>query len=175
MKSFKAVFLGMVLAFVLGLLLMAGVFGPFYSTFFGEAIGRQLAFPTGIFIFAFSFYFGGMIASYRAPSRRLLHGLLVSIASFVVSLVVNLGFFAAIDPSEDPLGGLRTPGTLLFTISMLLVSILASYLGAWRGISLIRYNEQFAPHESRPPKRPTSRRRSEGSGSEGSTGKNSES
>jgi hypothetical protein len=150
MKSFGAIALGMLLSMVIGILLISGIFGPVFSTLFGADIGvfsteagRQLAFPAGLFIFGFAFYFGGMLASYRAPSHRILHGMMVSVVSFAVSMAINVGSVTLMVPEEDPLAGFRSSGMLLFTTGLVAVSVAASYFGARRGRNLYHYNRQF--------------------------------
>ncbi|TCJ16813.1 hypothetical protein E0L93_08815 [Rubrobacter taiwanensis] len=144
MKSIGAILLGMLLSAIIGVLLISGIFGPVFATFFETATARQLSFPAGLFIFGVAFYFGGMLASYRAPHRRVLHGTLVSVASFGVSLVVNLGVVAFSSPAEDPLAGFRSAGIAAFTALLVLVSFGASFYGARRGEELYHYNRQFA-------------------------------
>lgn len=143
MKSIKAVFLGMLLALLIGVLTISGVIGPLFTNLLGEGLSRQMAFPASIFTFMFAFYFGGMLASYRAPSYRILHGTMVSIASFAVSVMVNLSTAAFIATARDPLANFRTPHELLLTVTLLVVSIVASYVGGRRGAALYLYNSKF--------------------------------
>ena len=91
-----------------------------------------------------AFYFGGMLASYRAPARHTLCGVLVAILSFAVSLAVNFGTAVFFETHKDPLANLRTEGQILLTAVLFLVSVVAAYLGARRGKSV--YVSQSGSH-----------------------------
>src|SRR3712207_2228402 len=84
MRSVNAVGLGVFLALLLGLLAVFGILAPILTRFLGLELVGSTALPTSLLVFAaaFSFYFGGMAASYRAPARRRLHGTLVAVVAF---------------------------------------------------------------------------------------------
>src|SRR4028119_921749 len=91
MKSVGAVLIGILLALGVGALLIFGIAAPFFTYFFGPELAST-ALPA-VFVLlaaAFAFYFGGMVASYKAPSHRRLHGVLVGVAAFAISPLVNL-------------------------------------------------------------------------------------
>ena len=135
-----AVGIGVLLALVLGLLVVQGIFAPIFTRFFGLERSGPAALPLVLLVFAaaFSFYFGGMAASYKAPSMRRLHGILVVPVAFVLSLVLNLvlgkGFLPGID-------GARAVGLVAI---FLVVSCAASYVGAVRGEALYVHNQKIA-------------------------------
>jgi hypothetical protein len=82
-----------------------------------------------------------MVASYKAPSRRRLHGVLVGVGAFAISSLVNL---VAPDPtvrSGDPFANLRTPEAFVFTTVLLVVVLTVSYVGAMRGETLFAHNQ----------------------------------
>ncbi len=142
MKSVRAVLIGILLALGVGALVIFGIAAPVFTRFFGPELAST-ALPAVFVLFAaaFAFYFGGMVASYKAPSRRRLHGILVGVAAFAISPLVNL---VAPDPTVrggDPFANLRTPETFLFTTVLLVVVLAASYLGALRGESLFAHNQ----------------------------------
>ena len=123
-------------------MLIFGIAAPFFTYFFGPELAST-ALPAIFVLFAaaFAFYFGGMAASYKAPSRRRLHGVLVGVAAFAISPLVNL---VAPDPTVrggDPFANLRTPEALLFTTVLLVVVITVSYVGALRGEALFAHNQ----------------------------------
>ncbi len=70
----------MLLALLLALLVVGGILAPVLSAVFGLEVDRSLAIPVILplllFVAAFSFYFGGMVAAYKAPGQHRLHGLL---------------------------------------------------------------------------------------------------
>ena len=98
-----AVGIGLLLALVLGLLVVQGIFAPVLTRFFGLERAGPATLPLVLLLFAaaFSFYFGGMAASYKAPFLHRLHGVLVVPVAFVLSLVLNLvlgkGFMPGVD------------------------------------------------------------------------------
>src|ERR687897_2860647 len=103
MRSVGAVGLGVLIALAIGLLVVFGILAPVFTTVFGLELARSSALPITLMVFAdaFSFYFGGMAASYRAPARRRLHGTLVAPVAFIISPAVNLvtgeGMFPGLD------------------------------------------------------------------------------
>src|SRR5215213_9667381 len=139
MKSIMAVGIGVLLALALGLLVGQGIFAPVFTRFFGLERTGPAALPLILLIFAaaFSFYFGGMAASYKAPLRHRLHGILVVPVAFVLSLVLNLILGRGFLP------GVEAPGTLLLVAVFIVVSAAASYVGAKRGAHLYAHNQKF--------------------------------
>jgi hypothetical protein len=140
MKSITAVGLGVLVALVIGLLVVFGILAPVFTRFFGLEFAGPVALPITLMLFAaaFSFYFGGMAASYRAPARRRLHGTLVAPAAFIISPAINAvtgkGMFPGLDTAE------RVSLAAVF----LAVSALAAYVGSRRGESLYAYNQKIA-------------------------------
>jgi hypothetical protein len=145
MKSVTAVGLGVLIALALGLLVVFGILAPVFTRFFGLELAGSTALPITLMVFAdaFSFYFGGMAASYRAPVRRRLHGTLVAPAAFVISPAINLATGRGLFP------GLDTAGAFWLAAVFLAVSFAASYVGARRGEVLYAYHQRFA-RRSRP-------------------------
>jgi hypothetical protein len=125
MRSIMAVGIGVLLALVLGLLVVQGIFAPLFTRF--------------------SFYFGGMAASYKAPSMHRLHGILVVPAAFVLSTGLNLltgkGFLPGVDGA----------GAVLLAVVFLVVSAAASYVGGHRGEALYAHNQKVARRRRQPP------------------------
>jgi hypothetical protein len=109
------------------------------TAFFGMEIATSTAVPTAMLVFAavFSFYFGGMAASYRAPARRRLHGILVAPAAFVISPLINVATGHGLFP------GVEDAVMVLLLAVFLAVSVAAAYVGARRGESLYAYNRQM--------------------------------
>ena len=140
MRSVTAVGLGVLIALTIGLLVVFGILAPVFTTFFGLELVGSTALPIILLVFAdaFSFYFGGMAASYRAPARRRLHGVLVAPVAFVLSPAVNLATGKGLFP------GLDTAWTAVLVAVFLAVSVAASYVGARRGESLYAYNQKLA-------------------------------
>ncbi len=140
MRSITAVALGVLIALAIGLLVVFGILAPVFTRFFGLELAGSTALPITLMVFAdaFSFYFGGMAASYRAPARRRLHGTLVAPAAFVLSPAINLATGKGIFP------GLETAGAILLAAVFLAVSFVASYVGARRGEALYAYNQKLA-------------------------------
>jgi hypothetical protein len=93
-----------------------------------------------VFADAFSFYFGGMAASYRAPARRRLHGTLVALVAFAISPAINLVTGRGMFPDLD------TAGTASLAALFLAVSVAASYVGSRRGEALYAYNQKLPRH-----------------------------
>jgi peptidoglycan/LPS O-acetylase OafA/YrhL len=146
MRSVTAVGLGVLVALALGLLVVFGILAPVFTRFFGLELAGSTAVPTTLMVFAaaFSFYFGGMAASYRAPGRRRLHGTLVAPVAFLLSPAINLS------TGEGMFPGLDTAGPILLAAVFLVVSFAASYVGARRGETLYAYNQKLA--RRRPPR-----------------------
>jgi hypothetical protein len=140
MRSVAAVGLGVLIALAIGLLVVFGILEPVFTRFFGMEIATSTSVPTVLLVFAaaFSFYFGGMAASYRAPARRRLHGVLVAPAAFVISPVINVltgqGMFPGMDDA----------GAVLLAAAFLAVSVAAAYVGSRRGESLYAYNRRVS-------------------------------
>jgi hypothetical protein len=132
MRSIMAVGIGLLLALVLGLLVVQGIFAPVLTRLFGLERTGPGTLPLVLLVFAaaFSFYFGGMAASYKAPSRHRLHGVLVVPVAFVLSLVLNLVLGKGFLPGVD---GAWAAGLVAI---FLIVSCAASYVGALRGQAL---------------------------------------
>jgi hypothetical protein len=144
MKSVGIVLVGILLALGIGALEVFGIIAPIFEAFLGPELGST-ALPAGVMVFAaaFAFYFGGMFASYKAPSHRRIHGVRVGVASFAISPLVNLGASAVTANISDPFANLRTPGTLLFTGVIFVAVVVASYVGARRGEALYAHNQAF--------------------------------
>jgi hypothetical protein len=142
MKSVTAVGLGVLIALTIGLLVVFGILAPVFTTFFGLELAGSTALPIIILVFAdaFSFYFGGMAASYRAPARRRLHGTLVAPVAFAISPAINLA------SGEGMFPDLNTRGAVLLAAVFLAVSFAAAYVGARRGAALYAYNQKLPPH-----------------------------
>jgi peptidoglycan/LPS O-acetylase OafA/YrhL len=138
-RSIIAVALGVLIALAIGLLVVFGIFAPVFTAFFGMEIATSTAVPTAMLVFAaaFSFYFGGMAASYRAPARRRLHGALVAPAAFVISPLINLATGQGMFP------GVENAVTVLLAALFLAVSVAAAYVGARRGEALYAYNRRM--------------------------------
>lgn len=138
MKSVIAVGAGVLLALLLALLVVGGIFAPVLSAVFGLEADRSRAIPVILplllFVAAFSFYFGGMIAAYKAPRRHRLHGLLVVPAAFVLSAGLNLATGRGLLP------GLQGGWGFVLVAVFLLVSVAASYVGSRRGETLFQNN-----------------------------------
>jgi hypothetical protein len=140
MKSVTAVGLGVLIALVIGLLVVFGILAPVFTRFFGLEFAGPVALPITLMLFAaaFSFYFGGMAASYRAPARRRLHGTLVAPAAFIISPAINVVTGKGVFPELD------TAGRVSLAAVFLAVSALAAYVGSRRGGSLYTYNQKIA-------------------------------
>ena len=140
MKSVTAVGLGVLVALAIGLLVVFGILAPVFTRFFGLEFAGSAALPTALMVFtaAFSFYFGGMAASYRAPSRRRLHGVLVAPAAFLISPVINVLSGQGLFP------GMESTVTAALVVAFLAVSVGAAYVGSRRGESLYAYNQRVS-------------------------------
>jgi hypothetical protein len=139
MKSVMAVGIGMLLALAIGLLVVQGILAPLFTRFFGlERTGPE-ALPLILLLFAsaFSFYFGGMAASYKAPSRHVLHGVMVVPAAFLLASALNLALGKGLLP------GIQGTGGLVLAIAFLLASTAASYVGSKRGAEIYAHNQRI--------------------------------
>ena len=144
MKSVGIVLTGILLALGIGALEVFGIAAPVFTRFLGpELVPTALSVVVMVFAAAFAFYFGGMFASYKAPSHRRLHGVMVGVASFAVSPLLNLAASIIAGNGNDPFANLRTPGALLFTGVLFITVLAASYVGARRGETLYAYNQTF--------------------------------
>jgi len=135
-KSVTAVLLGALISLAIGLLVVFGIVAPLFTSFVSPSLARASALPAGVLVcaVAFSFYFGGMAAGYRAPSRRLLHGVLVVPVLFALSPALN---FVA---GQDPFPQFHAPGTALLSAALFVVAAAAAYVGARRGEGLHAHN-----------------------------------
>jgi hypothetical protein len=138
MKSVAAVGIGVLLALAIGLLVVQGILAPVFTRFFGLERGGPAALPLILLVFAsaFSFYFGGMAASYKAPSRHLLHGILVVPAAFILASVLNLALGRGFLP------GIEGAGAGLLEVLFIIASIAASYVGSKRGAEIYAHNQR---------------------------------
>jgi hypothetical protein len=140
MRSVMAVGIGVLLALALGLLMVQGIFAPVFTRFFGLERTGPATLPVVLLVFAaaFSFYFGGMAASYKAPSRHRLHGVLVVPAAFVLSSGLNLLTGKGVLPGVDEAGAVG------LAVVFLVVSAAASFVGGHRGEALYAHNQKVA-------------------------------
>lgn len=139
-RSITAVALGVLIALAIGLLVVFGILEPVFTRFLGMEIATSTAVPTALLVFAaaFSFYFGGMAASYRAPVRRRLHGVLVPPAAFIISPIINLATGQGMFPGADD------AVTVILIAAFLAVSVAAAYVGARRGETLYAHNQRVS-------------------------------
>ena len=137
--------LGVLIALTVGLLVVFGILAPVFTRFFGLEVAGSTALPITLMVFAdaFAFYFGGMAASYRAPSRRRLHGTLVAPVAFAISPAINLA------TGERMFPGLDTERAVLLAAVFLTVSFGAAYVGARRGEAFYAYNQKLPPYHRR--------------------------
>ncbi len=135
-----AVGIGLLLALALGLLVVQGIFAPVFTRIYGLEREGPAALPLVLLVFAaaFSFYFGGMAASYKAPFKHRLHGVLVVPTAFVLSSALNLALGKGFLPGVD---GAWAIGLVVVFI---VVSAAASYVGAHRGEALYAHNQSVA-------------------------------
>jgi hypothetical protein len=138
MKSVMAVGIGVLLALAIGLLVVQGILAPVFTTFFGLERSGPTTLPLVLLVFAsaFSFYFGGMAASYKAPSNHLLHGIMVVPAAFALASALNLALGKGLLP------GVEGRRTLLLVLVFLLASAAASYVGSKRGAQIHAHNQR---------------------------------
>ena len=139
MKSAKAVGIGVLLALAIGLLVVQGILAPVFTRFFGLERTGPVALPLILLVFAsaFSFYFGAMAASYKAPSNHLLHGMLVVPTAFVLASALNLVL------GKGFLPGIESTGAGLLEILFLVASVAASYVGSKRGAQIYAHNQKI--------------------------------
>jgi hypothetical protein len=149
-KSIGVVLVGILLALGIGALTIFGIVAPVFTRFLGpELVSTALPAVVMVFAAAFAFYFGGMYASYKAPSRRRIHGVMVGMTSFAISPLFNLGASAVAGGGNDPFANLHTPGALLLTAVLFVAVLVASYVGARRGEALYAYNQSFIRRQRR--------------------------
>jgi hypothetical protein len=138
MKSVMAVGIGVLLALAIGLLVVQGIIAPVFTRFFGMERTGPDALPLILLLFAsaFSFYFGGMAASYKAPSRHLLHGVMVVPTAFLLASTLNLVLGRGLLP------GIQGAGGVLLAAAFILISVAASYIGSKRGAEIYAHNQK---------------------------------
>jgi hypothetical protein len=138
MKSVMAVGIGVLLALAIGLLVVQGILAPVFTRFFGLERSGPAVLPLLLLVFAsvFSFYFGGMAASYKAPSRHVLHGMMVVPAAFVLASALNLALGRGFLP------GIEGAGAGLLEVLFLVASVAASYVGSKRGAEIYTHNQR---------------------------------
>jgi hypothetical protein len=139
MKSVMAVGIGVLLALAIGLLVVQGILAPVFTRFFGLERSGPAVLPLLLLVFAsaFSFYFGGMAASYKAPSRHVLHGMMVVPAAFVLASALNLALGRGFLP------GIEGAGAGLLEVLFLVASVAASYVGSKRGAEIYTHNQRI--------------------------------
>ena len=135
MKSVMAVGIGVLLALAISLLVVLGILAPILTTFAGWKRSGPEALPLVLLVFAaaFSFYFGGMAASYKAPFRHRLHGVMVVPAAFVLSSGLNLALGRGFFPGVQGAGPVMlmivflavVVGTIVIALFMPLISIIS--------------------------------------------------
>src|SRR5919112_1875000 len=142
MRSIMAVGIGLLLALALGLLVVQGFLAPFSPRVCGPGRPGPATLPLVFLVFAaaFSFYFGGMAASYKAPSLHRLHGVLIVPVAFVLGAALNLALGKGFLPGVD---GAWAVGLV---VAFLIVSAAASYVGARRGATLYAHNQKVMRH-----------------------------
>ena len=133
-----AVGIGVLLALAIGLLVVQGIIAPVFTRLFGMERTGPGALPLILLLFAsaFSFYFGGMAASYKAPSRHLLHGVMVVPTAFLLASALNLVLGRGLLP------GIQGAGGVLLTAAFILISAAASYIGSKRGAEIYAHNQK---------------------------------
>ena len=129
----------MLLALLLALLVVGGILAPVLSAVFGLEAERSraipLILPLLLFVTAFSFYFGGMAAAYKAPDRHLLHGVLVAPVAFALSAGLNLLTGKGLLPGLDSGWSVGLAGLFLA------IAVATSYVGGRRGEALYAHNQ----------------------------------
>lgn len=140
MRSVLAIALGVLLTLAVGLLVVFGIIWPVFEAFLDPELIRSAGWILVLLAFAvaFAFYFGGMLASYRAPNHRMLHGTLVAPATFVISPVVNLASGNGAFPNVN------SSGTAALILVFFVVSALAAHVGSRRGVALHIHNRRYA-------------------------------
>ena len=143
MKSLGAIGRGVLLSLLVGLLLVFGILWPIFEAFFSPKMIREAGWPVVIFAFAcgVAFYFGGMISSYHAPSRRQLHGALVAPVTFLISPAVNLATGKGPFPDAGAI-----PGASFLIVLFLVVAAVAAFVGARRGEALHNHHQKYLRH-----------------------------
>jgi hypothetical protein len=138
MKSVMAVGIGVLLALAIGLLVVQGILAPVFTRFFGLERSGPAVLPLLLLVFAsaFSFYFGGMAASHKAPSRHVLHGIMVVPAAFILASALNLAL------GRGFLSGIKGAGASLLEVLFLVASVAASYVGSKRGAEIYTHNQR---------------------------------
>ena len=138
MKSVMAVGIGVLLALAIGLLVVQGILAPVFTRFFGLERSGPAVLPLLLLVFAsaFSFYFGGMAASYKARSRHVLHGIMVVPAAFVLASALNLALGRGFLP------GIEGASAGLLEVLFLVASVAASYVGSKRGAEIYTHNQR---------------------------------
>jgi len=130
------VLLGVFVTLVLETLVVLGIMGPLFEVLLpaNPSAGAVWGAILLVVPVAFSFYFGGMAAGYRAKSWHALHGLAVVLVLFVVSPALNL---LALYSQQDPLPQIRG----LQTVVIFAVAAISAYVGARRGKGFYEYNQ----------------------------------
>lgn len=156
MKSIISVVMGVLLALGVGLLVVFGIGWPLFMTFFDAELPRNtvLAGIFLVFAVAFSFYWGGMIASYRAPSKPRVHGTLVAPVAFTISPLLNVSTGKGLFP------GLNSSWAVGGLLGVLAISIVAAYVGARRGELVFAHNQRHAQRRKKRKPRPRRERES---------------
>lgn len=128
------------LSLLVGLLLVFGILWPVFEAFFSPEMIQEAGWAVVIFAFAcaVAFYFGGMISSYHAPSRRQLHGTLVAPVTFLISPAVNLASGKGAFPEVNTI-----PGAAFLILIFLAVAAVAAFVGSRRGEALHTHNENY--------------------------------
>ena len=127
----------MLLAFVIVLLIVFGVLAPVLSELFRVEPTRSslgVFAPLLLLVCGLAFYFGGMATAYKAPHRRVLHGVLIAPIALVISTAINVVM------GRGPFPGYDSAGIFLLAILFFTVSLAASYIGARRGETLYAHN-----------------------------------
>lgn len=139
MKSIFSVGMGILLSLGVGLLTIFGIIWPLFMTFFDANAAWSAVFGYVLMVLAaaFSFYWGGMIAGYKAPSRRRLHGTIVAPAAFLISPIVNFLAGNGLFP------GLESVGAVGILLGVLALSSAAAYIGARKGEALYEHNQNY--------------------------------
>lgn len=153
-----SVFLGVLVAFAIALLVVFGIFAPVLSVVFGLGeLTASNALPMTLMVFAaaFSFYFGGMAAGYRATHRRALHGAMVGVMAFLISPALNLA------TGRGPFPRVDSPGAVLLLLLILAVAVGAGYIGGRRGAALYEFNQRHSRKPRRTPPRNASGKEAE--------------